>query len=471
MKDNCMKLTFFDDYWVDFRKGTTRRWYTPQLHAIAPITNGYTSLLFDPERGKYRVYYETLIDASKDGPRLLKMVESEDLVNFTPVMGADGTEVIFEGNGGVHGVSVLYDAYDPDPARRYKFCGMTRMSTGERGAHPVTLAFSADGIHWEDHSELVANPYTSDALNKLFYNPCYEEYVLMHRSAYVDRRIAVRTSKDLKNWSEPRIIQHPGAVYNTGHTEMQHYSMSANYFDGIFYGLLWNFRTDLQSNDFSKIFGVMETELVYSYDGREFLYTTGKPLVERPEAPKPGWAGLGGNDMCESRDGKFYYMVMISYQFVHGTEDSNARLGEILKEKGISSGQCIYRIRKDGFCGIENVGQGGTVITKGIELLKDDLTFNVRADCGSVRFGLMNQSGAYLEGFSLEDCVPFEFDEGVEVRPQWKEKQLSEVLKRQVRVVIELNGAVLHAMSATARPYIWQPQRSFADPQGIFSQE
>lgn len=60
------------------------------------------------------------------------MMESDDLVNFTPMMGADGTDMILEGDGGLHGVSVLYDAYDPDPARWYKFCGMTRMSMGER---------------------------------------------------------------------------------------------------------------------------------------------------------------------------------------------------------------------------------------------------------------------------------------------------------------------------------------------------
>ena len=42
------------------------------------------------------------------------------------------------------------------------------------------------------------------------------------------------------------------------------------------------------------------------------------------------------------------------------------------------------------------------------------------------------------------------------------------MLNQQVRVVIELNGAVLHAMSATAQPYIVQRQKSFADPQGIF---
>ena len=108
------------------------------------------------------------------------------------------------------------------------------------------------------------------------------------------------------------------------------------------------------------------------------------------------------------------------------------------------------------------------VVTKNLALLKDDLTFNLRADCGRVRIGIMAPSGQYLEGFSLDDCIPFEFDQGVAVAPKWKEHQLSEVLDRPIRIAVELQGAVLHAISATACPHIAQKQKSFADPQGIF---
>ena len=470
MAANRMKLTFFDDFWVDFRPGTTRRWFQPELYSIVPDTGCYGALIYDPELKRYRIYHETMIKVCEDGPRQLKMVESEDLLHWTVVTNDEGGDVLFQGDGGVHGSSVLYDPHDPDPSRRYKYCGMTNMGT-ERGAnHPVNLAFSADGIHWDNHPELVANPFTSDAHNKLFYNPCSGEYNLLHRSAYVDRRVFIRSSKDLVNWSEPRVLLHPAGVYNDEHTEMQHYSMTAGWFDGIFYGMVWRYITELKSTDFtdtSKMFGYMEPELVYSYDGKEFLYSSGKSLVERPMAPTPGWAGMEPTDMCESTDGQHYYLLFGGCMYVHGTAESNQHLHDKAVEKGYQPAELVYRIRKDGFCGLEAVGKG-TVVTKGMAFLKDDLTFNLRADCGMVRFGLMNKKGEYIEGFSLDDCIPFEFDQGIEVKPQWKEHQLSEVLNQQVRVVIELNGAVLHAMSATAQPYIVQRQKSFADPQGIF---
>ena len=66
-----------------------------------------------------------------------------------------------------------------------------------------------------------------------------------------------------------------------------------------------------------------------------------------------------------------------------------------------------------------------------------------------------------------DDCIPFEYSSGTEIVPQWKEHSLSELLNRRIRIVVELNGAVLHSISATARPHILQRQRSFSDPQGI----
>ena len=467
MAQTRMKLNCFDDFWIDFRTGAERRWFAPELLSTPPTTVGYSSLVYDRELKKYRLYYETLTELGNDGPRVIKLMESEDMLHWTQILNDDGGDVIFEGNGGVHGGSILYDIHETDPARRYKFVGMTGM-TKDGGNYPVNLAFSADGVHWENHPELVANPFTSDTLNKLYYNPAREEYCLLHRSAFVDRRVYLRTSKDLVTWSEPRVLLHPAGVYNDGHTEMQHYGMTAGWFDGIFYGFLWQYRTSLHDHDFTKMFGVMDAELTYSYDGQEFLYTTNSPLIERPYPPKPGWAMLMPEDMCESVDGQSYYLLVTGSTFIHGTAASDKEMGEELAAHGLSMGeQQIYRIRKDGFCGLEAVIKG-TVITKGIELLKDDLTFNLRADCGTVRFGIMDNKGNYLEGFGLEDSIPFHYDNGVEVRPQWKAHQLSEVLGRQVRIVVELKSAILHSISATARPFIRQRQKSFADPQGIF---
>jgi len=465
MQENRMKLTFFDEYWVDFRPGTVRRWHTPELFSQVQTGGLYGALVYDPQLKKYRLYYETLIVPEKDGPRLMKMRESEDLVNWTQVLNDEGGDVLFDGDGGLHGCSVIYDPHDPDPSRRYKFCGMTRMD--REGNHPVHLAFSADGVHWESHPELEANHFTSDAHNKLYYNPCSGEYNLLHRSAFVDRRVFLRSSRDLKTWSEPRVLLHPAGIYSDGYTSMQHYSMTAGWFDGLFYGMLWRYNTSTLGTDFddsAKMKGFQEPELVYSYDGKEFLYTTGKALVERPAPPNPGCAQLSPIDMCESIDGQSYILNLCGVHFGHGCGMEHFHW---LEDNGFRPANLMYKIRKDGFCGLHAVNDG-TVVTKGIALIKDDLSFNVNAACGQVRFGLMENDGTYLDGFSPEDCIPVQLTDSVDVRPQWKTRQLSEVLGRKVRLVVQLRNAELHAITATAQPYIIQRQKSFADPQGIF---
>jgi len=465
MENNRMKLPLFDDFWIDFQYNVKRRWFAPELYATCDTPGAYSSLIYDPERQVYRLYYEMLIDPALDACRALKLAESTDMKTWTQVLADDGTDVIFVSGEGIHGCSVLYDPFDPDPSRRYKLCGMTRM---ERKGLPkeVEILFSADGIHWEDRHDVIAHPYTSDTLNKLFYNPLRDEYTLTMRSAHVDRRISIKSSKDLKEWTHPHIILHPGSNYCDGVTNMHHYAMSASYQDGIFYGLVWRYNTSLYSMDFTRMDGYMEPELVYSYDGQEFLYTSGKPLMERPLPPNPGCMSMAPQDMCIGADGKNYYILCTAGVKPHGTQEQNVIRAQQLKDRGIESAKLIYKIRRDGFCGLEGICYGSKIITKPISLIKDDLTFNINAACGTVRFALLEKYGEPIEGFTFDDCIPFQFDDQLDVRPQWKEHDLSEVLERQLRVAVELNGAILHCISGTARPHMRQAQKSFADPIG-----
>lgn len=468
MNKNRMKLPLFDDYWIDFRFNTIRRWFAPEPYSMAPA-GAYSSMVYDPERNVYRIYYEVMSDKNDGDVRQLKMVESTDLKNFTQVQNRDGSDVIYFGESGVHGASVLYDSHDQDSSRRYKFCGMTGIASARtlgRWAVKVEIACSPDGIHFENRHDMIAHPYFSDTQNRLMYNPLESEYCLFHRSGRGDRRVLMSTSKDLKHWNEPRLILQPGPNYNNEYNGMQHYSFSAHYMDGIFYGLLWRYNTCLYDMDFTRMFGYMEPELVYSYDGREYLYTSGRPLMERPLPPEPGCAGLAPCDMCESTDGQSYYILCAGSAAPHCPEEYKGDLPEEALGKTTKTGNPIYKIRKDAFCGIESVGPGGKVITKPMELLEDDLTFNLRANNGYVRFGLMHADGSFLEGFSFDDCVPFVYGDSIEVRPCWKEHTLKEALHRQVRVAIELNTAILHCISATARPRLVHPQKSFADPTG-----
>lgn len=457
--ESRMKLNMFDDYWIDFRRHADRRWFSPVKYSEIPAGE-YGSLVYDRKIQKYRIYYETAVSVEKGDIRHLYLCESEDLLHFSePVM-------VFDGGSGLHGCTVMIDDRDPDSERRYKFCGMTGMGDpiSDQSKRKVEIAFSADGIHWKTENRIIVSEHTSDSMNKLYYNPIFGEYVCLHRCAFVDRRIAVRTSSDLTHWSEPRICIQPSSFYNDGYTNMQHYAMTAGYFDGIFLGVLWQYRNYLYDHDYINMSGLIEPELVYSYDGREYYHTTGKPLLERPEAPEPGCLGFAPFDLCESADGEYYYLFLSGNVFSHGTEADAAEAIKTIMKHHVHRANVIYRIRKDRFCGIENTCAGGEVITRKIQLLKDDLTFNINASVGTARFGLQNAEGDFLPGFSFDDCIPFTFEDGTAVRPRWKEKNLSEMVGKDFRIAVELNKATLYCISATARPFKMEVQKSFAEP-------
>ncbi|KIL40354.1 hypothetical protein SD70_14015 [Gordoniibacillus kamchatkensis] len=478
------KLCFFDDYWIDFRKGTVRRWFEPTFASSFRdpdfMANSYCSAAWCPEAGKYRLWYEVSPDLADDGVRYLALAESDDGIHYTIAETNNREEkrmrhIVFDGVNGLHGTSVIRDSYEQDPAKLYKCVTMTRMGdrklkrasnepAGSTDAFPVVLAFSPDGIHWTERRDLVAHPYTSDAFNGLFYNPLKQHYSLILRGGYVDRRIAMRTSKDLQAWSDPFVIMHPSPSYNSDATEMQFYSMWAGWMNGTFLGLLWRFYTSLTDMDFSKMWGYMETELVYSYDGLYWMQTSGRPVAERPLPPQYGCAQLSLMGMHENRTGDEYILYGSGARFIHGTAATNRQFTDRLK--GDSMATVFFRIRKDGFCGIEGLGVGANVITKPMQFVRPELSMNIRANVGYVRFGLMEKDGTFFEGFSFDDCIPFEGD-SCAVVPMWKEHKLEELLGEQVRVAVELNGAILHAMNVCARPYIRQPQASFSDPMAV----
>ncbi len=473
------KLCFFDDYWVDFRTGTVRRWYEPvyQGHYRDPYFEGtgFGRIEWIPGLGKYRMFYNVWPDMGNDCIRYLCVAESLDGIHFTPEELFDRPEksmrhVISDGSDGVMIMDPTYDGAEPDPEKRFKSAAFYfPKDSVETGYVKLLSGSSPDCINWSFDMENPAHPSTSDADNTILYNPYTEEYMLFFRAAYVDRRICYKTSKDLKNWSESVCCIHPGAYYNNEAFEMQLYGIVPYYADGIFYGMVQNFYTYLTDTDFSKMWGFIESELYYSYDGKNYMPTSGRPVTQRTNAPDFGSTQLYMGAPTATADGRDYLIPAIGSRVIHGPQSSNQEYCENLNDEGGAFATCLFKIRKDGFCGIEGIGTGSRLITKCVQLLEDDLTFNINASCGFVRYGIMNKAGEFVEGFSFDDCVAFRGNE-VEHKPVWKGHSLSELLGKQIRVAVELNGAVLHSLSMTARPYIRKPQKSFAQPDQLLGQ-
>ena len=469
-----IKLCFFDDYYIDFRQNAFRRWFTPELKSVYEYgyhsSLAYSTMYYVPELKEYRFWYEILPNPLNDHQRYLAVARSDNGIDFTPInLHPEKQEayrnILFDGNGAVY-----YDRFETDPARKFKFSGVTNsMSFPTEAKIPIFIEFSSDGIHFTADNSHVAHPYTSDALNSVYYNPYDEKYYLSHRAAFVDRRVALRSTQDFKTWSDPEIIFHPTSLDNDNMLQLQFYSMWADYMDGIFYGTLWRYHTDMTTPyykglntklDAGKMFGFMDCELVYSYDGKHFL-RTGSAIKDRPQAPENGCWQLTFSSITTSADGKEYILSANGGKNVHGTSANNKKTIDLLgSPKGTKQ---FYKIRKDGFCGIEGISEGSQVITKAVELLSDDITFNINASTGFAKACFMDENGNAYDGFSYDDCIPFHGND-TDVTFHFKEHGMAELAGRRIRIGVRLDCATLHAISMHARPFIRAIQESFSNP-------
>jgi hypothetical protein len=478
--NNRVKLCFFDDFWLKYKSSTMRRWFTPQYfsHYCDSAFGGmhYSSLIPDKESGQYRLYY-CGFDPLSEKACFIALSESGDLKSFEPVKIKQGTSkypahvIDIKDRGvdvcedGVSGVAI-YDKFESDPSRRYKLMCYLR---DEKGWKPgdIQVGFSADGLHWEIQRDMVVGLNShSDTLNRLYYNPYTKEYGLIHRSTHVDRRVALKTTKDFKKWNPSKLILHPGSRYNSDDSITELYGMTAAWHDGIFLGITWPFHMKFYETIQTKMNGFIESEFVYSYDGEHFMETTNRPLVERPNPPLQGCAQTAFTDISESLDGSEYILTA----WANNVHHSSAVPEMIELQDGRAFGSAFYKIRKDGFCGLEGMGGGapGVVVTRGLQILKDDLTLNVNASCGIARFGIMiedvvppseheqqrlhpHSNLVFYEGFSFDDCVPFTKSDSVDLVPQWKEHTLQELVGKRAYIAVELKCAILHAMTFTAQ--------------------
>lgn len=466
------KLVFFDDYWLDFRTGTVRRWFDPERigEFCDPKLLGGSgaNTFYDKEQDQYLVQYWASDDVGQDEKRMPAMVSTKDFKTFQPViLKPDAPEgrkhIIRECDDGISMDCITLDRAEPDEAKRYKATALY-FPDGIKDFANIKMVgcYSPDCINWTVDTDNYLHHTTSDADNNIIWNPVTQEYMLFFRAGYVDRRICCKTSKDLKTWSDAVVTVHPGAWYNNEAYQVQLYGMVPTYSNGVFYAMMQIFYTSLTDMDFTKMWGYVETELYYSYDGYHYMPTSGKAIVPRPQAPAYGCTQMYLMHLCDTADGHDYIISGSGARVIHGTGESNKMLSDELK--GEAFGSCFYKIRKDGFCGIEGMGIGAQVITKCIQLLDPEISINVNASCGFIRYGLMKKYGEFYDGFSFDDCEVLKFGESVDYKLRWKNADPATLVGEQVRLAVELNGAILFSATFEGRPCIRRPQTSFSNP-------
>jgi hypothetical protein len=156
----------------------------------------------------------------------------------------------------------------------------------------------------------------------------------------------------------------------------------------------------------------------------------------------------------ESNDGR---------TLIFGSASKIAHGGNI-DEDGKLAVSVLYSIRKDGFCAIEGVTGSSEIYTKNLNIEGEEIYLNFNACCGKITYALVDDMGREIEGFAFSDCTPFEKEESVSKKLEWKNPDWSKVKNRRVRIAIRFPGSLIYSLSLDCGLWTMYPQQGINLP-------
>ena len=219
--DNVYANVLYDD-----EEEIYKCWYSPFV--VDQSSRGLTlqerrGVRYRPPRNReMAICYATSQDGlSWDKPEL-GIVEYEGSKANNILMRAGGREAR---RGGPHGAGILKDSRDPDPNRRYKALFKSGV---------ISVAFSADGVHWGPPRACAKADSSGDTHNNAFWAPTLKRYVGITRQwgKPLGRQVARTSSADFVDWEPPRVVLQ-GLDQN-----QQTYAMPVFEHGGVYIGLV-----------------------------------------------------------------------------------------------------------------------------------------------------------------------------------------------------------------------------------------
>lgn len=298
----------------------------------------------------------------------------------------------------------------------------------------LKLTTSEDGKSFQYPASSVVLPYHSDTHNNLVYDEVRDRWLMFIRpQAFAGarlrfdpphngerkvgrRRVAMKESKDLKNWSSPRTVIVPGE-----NDPEYFYGMNVFRRGDLFFGLLQRYT----NKDYKLTY-----ELAWSGDGLNWqrlpIHSDATILDVGPEGSfDDGMIGMVDQPV-EMGDQLWLY-----YGGWDGTHEKKSRLCSV----GVATTQ------RDRLVAVEaKPGDYGRLLTRPIEV-RGSLWINAEAK-GSIRVSVHDVNDRPLPGWSEEDCSPFSGDQ-LEAELKWGDRTLEDLHGQIVRLRFHLDEAKL----------------------------
>ena len=427
-----------DRYVVDDLNGCHRTVHQPVKHPDNPIIsaeqpyegagpNSWGTILREPETGLFRIW-TSVHDLSmfrRDGKvpavKRVHYYESDDGLSWRrPELGlceyaGSKTNNIIMNNCLADYVYVL-----PLPKRMHDrghygmlYCNALandQIPDPENMHHMRSfVAFSDDGIHWNDAPENPVWCGRTDTNNCIVYN-AERDVFMMYRRATINageiRRIAYSESKDLISWTQPINI--------FGHDELDPiglYGMAVSSYEGIYWGFLMRLHYHPAFEEGKALVGgkdnTMDTELAWSRDSIHWERHPLRPAFIPTSAPygeSYDWGQVRGMaNIIEIDDEiRIYYA---GHEYLHAP-------GILRDDDPKTTHICLATLRRDGFVSIDSGPYGGYMLTKPVTYPGGKLHINARTkEDGFVRVAVREgqgvRDGEWPEEWQFDHSAPF----------------------------------------------------------------
>lgn len=420
---------FFDDTGLVETAGVVREIHAPRK-LPEPVISGRESWQSPGEDARVYLYGTVLPSEGDVGYRMWYMrypdrvlyAESDDGVRWRrPALGlvdVDGSTANNRLPVSLHSPSLVHDALDPDPARRYRMLGVSR----DPAAKGYAVATSGDGLRWRLSD---ANPvFSGGDTCTLARDAVTGTHLAFHKRYHAhrgqDRRLVYcATSADLRTWTEPVLVLAPddaddALTRSEGGRFSQFYNMSAFRCEDLWVGFVTHFRytgePPVAGPDQSRHDGPIDVQLVHSRDGRTWRRTGNRaPVI--PNGPGDYDAGciLGvANSPVEAGDEVWLYYTAITTTH-----------GGFTPQKRITIARAAWR--RHGWVSLTAGGEEGIVRTAPAVPGGRRLTVNADARNGEVAVELRSPDGSPVPGFRMADAIPLRGD-GVRLPVNWRSR-------------------------------------------------
>ena len=434
------KQMFFDDSKLFGRDNVVRKYGKPSV--VAEYNDGISSndyasgFVFLLDSGKYRMLYFAH-GADFEGRRLFCAI-SDDGINFVPEKLFDLTSYpdkkyeheIMRLAGEV--ACIFEDKYAQDPSERYKML-FANCSELKDLYVKDTIYTSSDLINWTLKDGSLWGD-GAEPLASVFYNKHKKVYTIVERPFW-GRRCA--GYKETANWTDFTEFRYCMDVDSSDDRLDEIYGMIAFEYDGMYIGIP-HFYRHLNSEFNAKYKnGIIDTQLAYSYDGRYWCRSLREPFISGVEGSNEAdtkYNLVWVMSMLENRDGSINFYASAS-ELEHGPAFRNPGTGKMF----------VYNMRKDGFISLctENAHEDASVITREKIWHGGEIHFNLKAKKATVAVYISDESELVagnvlgiakpVEGYSHEDCIPFEGD-STDWVPEYKTGKRVDELKGKTLV-------------------------------------